>query len=189
MPVNCGRRVSGRSNRCVPGWSEGICWAPEVSQAADKVMVTACGPAWSGFSQNRACPLAISAPPDHEVARLDVAVGDPGVPQLADQRQPLVDDRVIDLGLADFGGAGEELGDEQVLTLGGDLDDAVGPGRADPGFSQQVQRVVLVFGQAPHRLEGGFVLQGAVQDGPCPEPATLIPLATSVSHAVRIPAS
>src|SRR5215475_13238142 len=63
MLVNCGRRVSGRSNRWVPGWSEGICWAPEVSQAADKVTVTACGPAWSEFSQNRACPLAISAPP------------------------------------------------------------------------------------------------------------------------------
>jgi len=45
-------------------------------------------------------------------------VGDPGVPQPADQRQPLVDDRVIDRGLADLDGAGEELGDQQVLTLG-----------------------------------------------------------------------
>src|SRR5512132_1557963 len=62
-PVNCGRRLSGCSNRRVPGWSEGICWAPEVSQAADRVMVTAWSPAWSELSQNRACPLTISAPP------------------------------------------------------------------------------------------------------------------------------
>jgi DNA-binding CsgD family transcriptional regulator len=34
-----------------------------VSQAADRVTVTAWSPAWSEFSQNRACPLAISAPP------------------------------------------------------------------------------------------------------------------------------
>ena len=103
---------------------------------------------------------------DHEVARLDIAVGDPGVPQLADHCQPLVDDRVVDLGLADFDSVFEELGDQQVLTLGGDLHDAVGPGGADPGLPQHVEGIVLVFGQAPHRLERGLVLQGAVGDGP-----------------------
>ena len=103
---------------------------------------------------------------DHEVARFDVAVGDPGVPQLADQQQPLVDHSVVDVGVADFGGTGEELGDHQVLTLGRDLDNAVGPGRADPDVLQQAQGIVLVGDQAPHRLEGRLILQGAVEDGP-----------------------
>ena len=61
---------------------------------------------------------------DHQVGRLDVAVGEAGVPQPADERQALVDDVVVDLGVADLLGAVEELGDEQVLALGGQLDDA-----------------------------------------------------------------
>ena len=56
-------RLSGRSNRRMPGWSEGICWAPEVSQAAVRVTVMACGPARSESSQRRAFPLEMSAPP------------------------------------------------------------------------------------------------------------------------------
>ena len=93
-------------------------------------------------------------------------MGDPGVPQLADHQQPLVDHRVVDVGFADFDGAGVELGDQHVLTLGGDLHDAVRPGRADPDVLQQAQGIVLVGDQLPHRLEGNLVLQGAVQDGP-----------------------
>ena len=73
---------------------------------------------------------------------------------------------VVDVGLADFDGAGMELGDQHVLTLGRDLHDAVGLGRADPDVLQQAQGVVLVGDQAPHGLEGRLVLQGAVQDGP-----------------------
>ena len=59
-----------------------------------------------------------------QVGRLDVAMGDAGVPQLADQREALVDDLVVDLGVADLDGAVEELGDEHVLALGRQLDDA-----------------------------------------------------------------
>jgi hypothetical protein len=103
---------------------------------------------------------------DHQVARLDVAVGDPRVPQRADQLQPLVDHLVVDVGAADFHRAVEELGDQQVLPLRGDLDDAVGLGYRDPDVLQQAQRVVLVLGQAPHGLEGMLVLQGAVEDRP-----------------------
>ena len=103
---------------------------------------------------------------DHQVAGLDVAVGDPRVPQRADQPQSLADHLVVDVGVADFRGAVEELGDQQVLPLGGDLHDAVGPGNGDPGVLQQAQGVVLVLGQAPHGLEGVLVLQGAVQDRP-----------------------
>ena len=73
---------------------------------------------------------------------------------------------VVDVGLADFDGAGMEFGDQHVLALGGDLHDAVRPGRADPDVLQQAQGVVLVRDQAPHRLERRLVLQGAVQDGP-----------------------
>ena len=59
-----------------------------------------------------------------------------------------------------------ELGDQHVLTLGGDLHDAVRLSRADPDVLQQAQGIVLVGDQAPHRLERRLVLQGAVQDGP-----------------------
>ena len=68
---------------------------------------------------------------DQQVGRLDVAVGEPGVPQPADSGQALVDDLVVDLGVADLDGAVEELGDEQVLALGGQLDDAQRRGRRD----------------------------------------------------------
>ena len=61
---------------------------------------------------------------DQQVGRLDVAVSEPGVPELADQPEPLVDHAVVDLGIADLLGTVEELGDEQVLALGGELDDA-----------------------------------------------------------------
>ena len=60
----------------------------------------------------------------HQVGRLDVAVGEAGVPEPADEREALVDDLVVDLGVADLDGAVEELGDEQVLALGRQLDDA-----------------------------------------------------------------
>ena len=69
---------------------------------------------------------------DQQVGRLDVAVGQPGVPQLADDAQPVVDHLVVDLGLAQLGGAGEELGDQQVLPLRGQLHDPVGPGEGSP---------------------------------------------------------
>src|SRR5271170_7369077 len=74
--------------------------------------------------------------------------------------------RVVDVGFADFDGAGMEFGDQHVLALGRDLHDAVRPGRADPDVLQQAQGIVLVLDQAPHGLEGVLVLQGAVQDGP-----------------------
>ncbi|MGD0937947.1 MAG: hypothetical protein ABR922_25680 [Streptosporangiaceae bacterium] len=67
---------------------------------------------------------------DHEVARLDVAVGDPRVPQRADQQQSLADQLVVEVGAADFHRAVEVLGDQQVLPFGGDLHDAVGPGQS-----------------------------------------------------------
>src|SRR6185437_8719702 len=44
-PVNRVPPAGGRSNRCVPGRSEGSGWLPATSQAADRVTVTARGPA------------------------------------------------------------------------------------------------------------------------------------------------
>src|SRR4029077_12673032 len=60
-----------------------------------------------------------------QVGRLDVAVGQPCVPQLADHRQTVVDDRVVDVGFAELNGAVEELGDQQVFALRGELHEAV----------------------------------------------------------------
>jgi hypothetical protein len=57
----------------------------------------------------------------------DVAVGESGIPQDADQPEALVDDRLVDVGLPELDGVVEELGDEQVLALGRELDEAVRP--------------------------------------------------------------
>ena len=47
----------------MPGWSDGICWAPEVSQVAVRVTVMAPGPARSESSHRLTFPLEMSAPP------------------------------------------------------------------------------------------------------------------------------
>ena len=49
------------------------------------------------------------APLHQQVRGLDVAVGDADVPELPDQLQPLVDDRVVDLGIAEVLRVLEEL--------------------------------------------------------------------------------
>ena len=103
---------------------------------------------------------------DEQVGRLDVAVGQAGVPQLADEQQAVVDDAVVDLGLAELGGVGDELGDEQVLPLGAELDEPVRAGRGQPGEMQLVQRVVLLLHEPPDGVERLLVLQPAIQQFP-----------------------
>jgi hypothetical protein len=73
-----------------------------------------------------------AAVPDQQVGRLDVAVGQPGRPQPPDDRQAVVDHLVVDGGLAQLGGPGEELGDQQVLPFRGQLDEAVRVGLGSP---------------------------------------------------------
>ncbi len=48
-------------------------------------------------------------------------------------REALVDDVVVDLGVADLGGAVDELGHQQVLPLRGDLHDAERARHRQPG--------------------------------------------------------
>ena len=69
---------------------------------------------------------------DQQVGRLDVAVGEVGVPQLADDGEALVDDGVVDLGLTDLLGALDERKHDQVLPLGGELGDTVRLGLGSP---------------------------------------------------------
>ena len=82
---------------------------------------------------------------DQQVGRLDVAVGQAGVPQLADDAQAVVDHALVDLGLAQLGGPGEELGDQQVLPLRGQLHDPVGSWGGQPGQIQLVEGVVFLW--------------------------------------------
>ena len=132
---------------------------------------TACrhglGRAWT-----KATSIKQQAVVAHEqVGRLDVAMGQPGVPQGADERQPVVHDPLVDLGVAELDRMIEELGDEQVLPFGGQLHEAVGPRRGQAGEVQLVQCVVLLLDQSPHRVERPLVLQPAVQQ----LPAELVP--------------
>jgi hypothetical protein len=90
---------------------------------------------------------------DQQVGRLDVAVGQAGVPQLADDRQAIVDHLLVDLGLAELGGAGEELGDQQILPFRGQLDHPVGRRRGQARVAQQPQRVVLLLDQPTDGVE------------------------------------
>ena len=59
-----------------------------------------------------------TAVPDEQVGGLDVPMGQTGVPQVPDQHQPVVDDLVVDDGVAELCGVCEELGDQQVLPFG-----------------------------------------------------------------------
>jgi hypothetical protein len=45
-------------------------------------------------------------------------VGQPGLPELADDLEAVVDDLIGDLGFAEFHRVGEELGDQEVLAFG-----------------------------------------------------------------------
>ena len=108
---------------------------------------------------------------DQQVGRLDVAVGQAGVPQLADDAEALVDDRLVHLGLAELLGLVEELEGDQVLALGGELDDPVGPRRGQAGVAEQPQGIVLLLDQPADGVEGLLVLEAAVQQ----LPAELVP--------------
>ena len=98
-------------------------------------------------------------------------MGQPGVPQLADDPQAVVDHLGVDLGLAQLGGAVEELGDQQVLPLGGELDEPERGRAGQPGPLHQRQRVVLLLDQPADGVERLLVLQPAVQQ----LPAQLVP--------------
>jgi hypothetical protein len=89
----------------------------------------------------------------------------PASPQIANDRETLVDDRVVHGRLVDLGGAVEELGDHQVLPLRGELHHAVGLGAGQAGALHQRQRVVLLLHEPPHGVERLLVLEPAVQQG------------------------
>src|SRR4029453_8140710 len=108
---------------------------------------------------------------DQQVGRLDVAVGQPSFPELADNLEAVVDHLLGDLGLAELDRVGEELGDQQVLAFGGELDHAVGSGAGQVGVAAQPQGVVLLLDQPAHGVERLLVLQPAVQQ----LPAELVP--------------
>jgi hypothetical protein len=80
-----------------------------------------------------------------QVGGLDVAVGDPGVPQAADDGQGVPDRVPADLRIQDLLSPGEELGHQQVLPLGGELDEPVGGSGRDAHVGHQPQHVVLVL--------------------------------------------
>ena len=99
----------------------------------------------------------------HQVRGLDVAVREPDVPHPADQLQPVVDDLVVDLGVADLDGVLEELHRDQVLALGRDLDDVERRRGREALLAEEPQGVVLVLDEAPDRAERRLVLQAAVE--------------------------
>ena len=118
-----------------------------------------------------------------QVGGLDVAVREPGVPELADELQALVDDVVVDVGVADLLGAVEELGDEQVLALGRHLDDAVRRRGRDADVAQEAQPRSPRTRRAADRLERRLVLEPAVED----RAAELVPaVGAHVVHRVEL---
>src|SRR4029453_10816199 len=74
-------------------------------------------------------------------------------------------------GLAEFLGVVEELEGDQILALGGDLDNAERLRAADPGPVEEPQGVVLLLDEAADGVERLLVLQAAVEQGP----AQLVP--------------
>src|SRR5207342_877031 len=78
----------------------------------------------------------------------------------------------------------EELGDEQVLPLGSELDEPVGLRRRETREMHLVQRVVLLLDEAPHRVKRLLVLEAAVHQ----LPAELVPaVGPQVVPGVELP--
>jgi hypothetical protein len=125
----------------------------------------------------------------HEHVRgLQVPVGEPRRPEQLHELHPLVDDRVVGLGVAERRRVREELGDEHVLAVRGELHDAVGGRDADPDVAQQTQRVVLVEREPAHRPERDLVLELPVHDrAPDLVPAVRAQVSGGVDLAEQVP--
>jgi hypothetical protein len=80
-------------------------------------------------------------------------MGESLVPHLADDQQPVINDRIVDRGVSQFRRAGEELGEQQVFPVWCELDEAVGLRARQPGVPAQPQRVVLLLDEAADALE------------------------------------
>src|SRR3954451_11865878 len=91
-------------------------------------------------------------------------MGEPRVPELADQLQALVDQLLVDLGVTDLLRAVEELRDEEVLALRRELDDAERRRGGNAGVVEDPGGVVLVLHEASHRLERRLVLESPIED-------------------------
>ena len=70
------------------------------------------------------------------------------------------------IGVAELDRAVEELGHQQVLPLGRELDEAVRLGAGHAGVADDAQRVVLLLHQPTHGVERLLVLQPPVQQLP-----------------------
>ena len=105
-------------------------------------------------------------PDDQEVRRLQVAVGEPRVPEMPNEVEAPVDHGVVHVRVAEVPASLEELRDEHVLAVRGQLDDAVGSRDANACVAERAKRIVLVGHEAPHRAHRRLVLQLAVQDLP-----------------------
>ena len=102
--------------------------------------------------------------PDQQVRGFDVSVCEPGIPQFADQVQPIVDDTVVHDRVVDLLRAFEELGDEKVFAFGCELNDAVRVRGRDPGIAHEAECVVLVLDEPAYRLKRRFVFQSSIAD-------------------------
>ncbi len=104
--VHAGRGGTRAPRRCAPR-APASCWRGRRPGATATgrtcTNATSISSTWSSTHQ--------------DVRGLDVAVRDPGVPELADDLQALVDHLVVDRRVADLLRVVEELGDEQVLAL------------------------------------------------------------------------
>jgi hypothetical protein len=108
-------------------------------------------------------------------------VGQTGVPEAADDLEAVIDDPLVDLGVAQLDRAVEELGDQHVLAVGGELDEAERRRARQPGVAHDPQRVVLLLDQASDAVEGLLVLQPPVHQ----LPAQLVP-AVGAQVAARV---
>src|SRR4029453_5091886 len=108
---------------------------------------------------------------DQQVGRLDVAVGQPRLPQPPDDSQAVVDEAPIALAPPPLDGPAEEPGDQQVLPRRGELHEPEGHRAGEPGVAAEPQGVVLLLDEAADGVEGLLVLEAAVQQ----LPAQLVP--------------
>ncbi len=103
---------------------------------------------------------------DQEVRRLQIAMGEPRVPEMPNEFESSVDHGVIHVGVAEVPASLEELRDEHVLEVRGQLDDAVRSRDADPCVAKGAKRVVLIGDEPSHGAHRRLVLELAVEHFP-----------------------
>ena len=91
-------------------------------------------------------------------------MGNARVPQEPNHAESVVDQLIVDRGLTQLDRTVEEFSDQQVLTLGRELEEAEGLRARYARVADDAQGVVLLLHETAHGIERLLVLEAAVEE-------------------------